>query len=93
MFFRSRIRTQCNQAIEIIGTGDAKASFSAKSGAEAIHVLGPAYDMFGPLLGNIHLIMKGFKREFDPGNLSNPGYATRPDVVSPEELKKMMGGH
>lgn len=83
---------QCNQALEIIGRVT-KSQFARKSGAESIHVLGPAYDMFGPVLGNIHLYMKGFKREFDPNNLSNPGYATRPDVVSPEELKKMMGGH
>ena len=36
-------------------------------------------------------LMRGIKREFDPSNLSNPGYASRPDVVSPEELAKMMG--
>jgi hypothetical protein len=41
----------------------------------------------------VHLIVKGLKREFDPSNLSNPGYASRPDVMSPEELSKMMGKH
>lgn len=83
---------QCNQALEIIGRVT-MSQFARTSSAEAIHVLGPAYDMFGPKLFNIHLIMKSLKREFDPHNLSNPGYATRPDVVSPEELEKMMGKH
>lgn len=82
---------QCNQALELIGRV-AKSQFQRRSAAAVIHLLGPAYDMFGPTFGNVHLIMKAFKREFDPGNLSNPGYATRPDVVSEEELKKMMGG-
>jgi glycolate oxidase len=81
---------QCNQALEIIGRV-AKSQFERKSSAIVIHLLGPAYDMFGPAFGNIHLIMKAFKREFDPNNISNPGFATRPDVVSEEELKKMMG--
>ena len=81
---------QCNQALEII-MRVAKSQFERKSAAAVIHMLGPAYDMFGSMFGNIHLIMKAFKREFDPNNISNPGYATRPDVVSDEELKKMMG--
>lgn len=81
---------QCNQALEIIGRV-AKSQFERKSSAIIIHLLGPIYDMFGPAFGNIHLIMKAFKREFDPNNISNPGFATRPDVVSEEELKKMMG--
>jgi glycolate oxidase len=81
---------QCNQALEII-MRVAKSQFERKSAAAVIHMLGPAYDMFGSMFGNIHLIMKAFKKEFDPNNISNPGYATRPDVVSDEELKKMMG--
>jgi hypothetical protein len=81
---------QCNQAMKIIGEVT-KSQFARKSAAAAIHMIGPAYDLFGPAMGDVHLIVKGLKREFDPGNLSNPGYATRPDVVSPEELKKMMG--
>ena len=90
--FPEQAPEQCNQAIEIIGNVTRK-QLERKSAAAAIHMLGPAYDMFGPMFGNVHLIMKGLKREFDPGNLSNPGYATRPDVVSPEELKRMAGGH
>jgi hypothetical protein len=81
---------QCNEAIEIIGRV-ARSQLERKSAAAVIHLLGPAYDLFGDKFGNIHLIMKHIKREFDPKNLSNPGYATRPDVVSPEELQKMMG--
>ncbi len=81
---------QCNQAIEIIGKV-AKSQLERKSAAAVIHLLGPAYDIFGPMLGNVHLIMKDLKKEFDPNNLANPGYATRPDVLSQEELQKMMG--
>ncbi len=83
---------QCNQAIEIIGRV-AMSQFQRKSASAVIHLLGPAYDMLGEAFGNIHLIMKDIKREFDPNNISNPPYATRPDVLSPEELQKMMGGH
>jgi len=82
---------QCNQALEIIGRVG-KSQFERKSAAEAIHMLGPAYDMFGPMLGNVHLYVKALKREFDPNNISNPGYATTPDVLSDEEYKKLMGG-
>jgi hypothetical protein len=82
---------QCNQAIEIIGR-IGKSQFERKSAAEAIHMLGPAYDMFGPMLGDVHLYVKALKREFDPNNISNPGYATTPDVLSDEEYQKLMGG-
>jgi hypothetical protein len=82
---------QCNQALEIIGR-ITKSQFERKSAAMAIHAIGPGYDIFGPVLGDLHLVVKGLKREFDPGNLSNPGYATGPDVVTPDELKKMAGG-
>ncbi len=82
---------QCNQAIEIIGRVG-KSQFQRKSAAEAIHMLGPAYDMFGPMLGDVHLYVKALKREFDPNNISNPGFATTPDVLSDEEYRKLMGG-
>jgi len=29
------------------------------------------------------------KKTFDPQNISNPPFATRPDVVPPEELEEM----
>jgi len=81
---------QCNQAMEIIGRC-AKSQFERNSAAKAIHLLGPAYDMFGPMVCNIHHYVKAIKREFDPNNVSNPGYATTPDVMPEEEWKKMMG--
>jgi glycolate oxidase len=81
---------QCNQALEIIGNV-VKSQFERNSSSKTLHMLGIAYDMFGPMIGNVHLIVKGLKREFDPDNLSNPGYAATPDVLSEEEWKKMMG--
>ena len=90
--FPDQAPEQAKEAIEIIGNITRK-QIENKSSAAIIHLLGPAYDMLGPMFGNIHLIMKKFKNEFDPYNLSNPGFATRPDVVSPEELQKMAGGH
>ncbi len=81
---------QCNQALAII-MKVLQSQLARRSAAAVIHLLGPAYDMFGEMFGNIHLIMKDIKREFDPNNISNPGFATRPDVVSKEELQKMMG--
>jgi hypothetical protein len=45
------------------------------------------------MMHNVHLIVKKIKNTFDPNNLSNPPYATRPDVLSDEEVKKMMGAH
>lgn len=81
---------QCNQAMAIIGKV-AQSQFQRNSAAKAIHLLGPAYDMFGPMVSNIHLYVKAMKREFDPNNVSNPGYAATPDVMPEEEWKKMMG--
>ncbi len=81
---------QCNEAIQII-MRVTKSQFERRSSSAAIHVIGPAFDIFGPMLFNIHLIAKAMKREFDPNNLSNPGYATTPDVLSQEELNKMLG--
>jgi glycolate oxidase len=90
--FPEQAPEQAKEAMEIIGKVTMK-QIENKSSAAVIHLLGPSYEMLGPMFGNIHLIMKKFKNEFDPYNLSNPGYATRPDVVSPEELQKMAGGH
>jgi hypothetical protein len=47
--------------------------------------------MFGPMVNNIHHYVKAIKREFDPNNVSNPGYAATPDVMPEAEWKKMMG--
>ena len=38
---------------------------------------------------NVHLLVKAMKREFDPKNISNPPYATTPDVVDPAMLAEM----
>jgi len=81
---------QCNQAMAIIGKV-AQSQFQRNSAAKAIHLLGPAYDMFGPMVNNIHLYVKAVKREFDPNNVSNPGYAATPEVMPEEDWKKMMG--
>jgi hypothetical protein len=54
-----------------------------------VALFGPAYDLLGPRFFNVHLLVKGMKKEFDPNNISNPPYATRPDVVPPEELEAM----
>lgn len=90
--FPEQAPEQAKEALEIIGRVG-KGQVESKCSAAVIHLLGPAYDTLGPMFGNVHLIMKQFKNTFDPKNLSNPGYATRPDVVSEEELKKMAGGH
>ena len=37
-------------------------------------------------------LMKDIKKTFDPNNISNPPYATRPDVLSEEEVAKMVRG-
>jgi hypothetical protein len=60
-----------------------------KSAGESVALLGPAYDLLGPLLFNVHLPMKGIKKTFDPNNISNPPYAIRPEVVSQEEMEEM----
>ena len=49
----------------------------------------PAYDLLGPRFFNVHLIVKEIKKTFDPNNISNPPYPTRPDVVPPQELAEM----
>jgi hypothetical protein len=70
-----------------------KGELEDKSSAAVIHLLGPSYDILGPTFDNVHLIMKKIKRTFDPNNISNPPYATRPDVLSPEEVAKMLKGN
>ena len=80
---------QANEAVQII-MGHLKGEIEDQSSAAVIHLLGPSYDILGPTFDNVHLIMKEIKKAFDPNNLSNPPYATRPDVVSEEELAKMV---
>ena len=80
---------QANEAVQII-MGHLKGEIEDQSSAAVIHLLGPSYDLLGPTFDNVHLIMKDIKKAFDPNNVSNPPYATRPDVVSKEELAKMV---
>ena len=82
---------QASEAIQII-MGHLKGGLEDKSSAPVINLLGPTYDILGPIFDNVHLIMKKIKRSFDPNNLSNPPYATRPDVLSEEEVAKMLKG-
>jgi len=37
----------------------------------------------------VHLLVKDMKKQFDPKNVSNPPYATTPDVIAPEMLAEM----
>jgi glycolate oxidase len=69
--------------------GSLKGMLETKSAGATVALLGPAYDLLGPRFFNVHLLVKGMKKEFDPNNISNPPYATRPDVVPPEELEAM----
>jgi glycolate oxidase len=69
--------------------GSLQGMLQTKSAGASIGLLGPAYDLLGPLLFNVHLIVKEIKKTFDPHNISNPPFATKPDVVPPEELAEM----
>ena len=60
-----------------------------KCAGATVCLLGPAYDLLGPQFFNVHLLVKAMKREFDPNNISNPPYATSPDVVDPIQLAEM----
>ncbi|MCX5897880.1 MAG: FAD-binding oxidoreductase [Proteobacteria bacterium] len=60
-----------------------------KCAGATVCLLGPAYDLLGPQFFNVHLLVKAMKREFDPNNISNPPYATTPDIVDPIQLAEM----
>jgi glycolate oxidase len=79
---------QASETMEIM-TSHLKGAVALKSGSPAGSLLGPAFDLLGPLLDNAHLLIKKIKRTFDPNNVSNPPFATTPDVLSEEEMAKM----
>jgi hypothetical protein len=69
--------------------GNLKPWVETKSASSTVILLGPVYDLLGPQFFNVHLLVKAMKREFDPNNVSNPPYATTPNVVPPEQLAEM----
>jgi len=69
--------------------GSLKGMLQTKSAGATVALLGPAYDLLGPRFFNVHFLVKEMKKTFDPQNISNPPFATRPDVVPPEELEEM----
>ena len=69
--------------------GSLKGMLETKSAGATVALLGPAYDLLGPRFFNVHFLVKEMKKTFDPQNISNPPFATRPDVVPPEELEAM----
>jgi hypothetical protein len=79
---------KASEALKLI-LGSLKAQLETKSAGPSVVLLGPAYDLLGPAFFNVHLIVKEVKKAFDPNNISNPPFATRPDVVPPEELTEM----
>ncbi len=76
------------EAIQFL-IGNLKPWVETKSASSTVILLGPVYDMLGPQFFNVHLLVKAMKREFDPNNVSNPPYATTPNVVPPEQLEEM----
>ena len=76
------------QAIKLL-FGSLQGMLATKSGGATVCLLGPAYDLLGPMFFNVHLLVKAMKREFDPNNISNPPYATGPDVVDPKQLSEL----
>lgn len=76
------------EAIQLL-LGSLKGMLANKSAGSTVVLLGPVYDLLGPQFFNVHLLVKAIKREFDPKNVSNPPYATTPDVVPPEQLAEM----
>jgi len=76
------------EAIQLL-LGSLKGMLAEKSAGSTVVLLGPVYDLLGPQYFNVHLLVKAMKREFDPNNVSNPPYATTPDVVPPEQLAEM----
>lgn len=79
---------KASEAIKFL-LGNLKEWVEIKSAASTVILLGPVYDMLGPKFFNVHLLIKALKREFDPNNVSNPPYATTPNVVPPEQLEEM----
>jgi hypothetical protein len=76
------------QAIQLL-FGSLMGMLATKSSGATVCLLGPAYDLLGPQFYNVHLMVKAMKREFDPNNISNPPYATTPDVVNPKQLSEL----
>ncbi len=76
------------EAIQLL-LGSLKGMMMDKSAGLSVVLLGPAYDLLGPQIFNVHLLVKEMKKQFDPKNISNPPYATTPDVVPPEQLAEM----
>jgi len=79
---------RASEAIKFL-LGNLKPWVETKSAASTVILLGPVYDLLGPQFFNVHLLIKAMKREFDPQNVSNPPYATTPNVVPPEQLAEM----
>jgi len=79
---------KASQAIQFL-LGSLQGMLADKSAGLSVVLLGPAYDMLGPQMFNVHLLVKAMKREFDPKNISNPPYATTPEVIDPSQLAEM----
>jgi glycolate oxidase len=79
---------RASEAIKFL-LGNLKPWVETKSASATVILLGPVYDLLGPQFFNVHLLIKAMKREFDPQNVSNPPYATTPNVVPPEQLAEM----
>ena len=79
---------RASEAIQFL-LGNLKEWLQTKSASSTVILLGPVYDLLGPQFFNVHLLVKAMKREFDPNNVSNPPYATVPNVVPPEQLAEM----
>jgi hypothetical protein len=79
---------KAKEAIELL-LATLPGKLAGKDAGATVCVLGPVYDMLGPQYFNIHLLVKAMKREFDPKNISNPPYATTPDVIDPAQLGEM----
>jgi glycolate oxidase len=79
---------RASEAIQFL-LSNLKEWVKTKSAASTVILLGPVYDLLGPQFFNVHLLIKAMKREFDPNNVSNPPYATIPNVVPPEQLAEM----
>ena len=79
---------KASEAIQFL-LGNLKPWVETKSASATVILLGPVYDLLGPQFFNVHLLIKAIKREFDPQNVSNPPYATTPNVVPPEQLAEM----